>query len=229
MTITTITTITITITITGAGCAARSARSSPRTATITPTASTTPWRPARRESAPVKTSLLALGVTAIFQLVIVVLSNSVALAADTVHNFSDAMTAMLWIAFVLGRRAATKRYTYGLGRVEDLAGLFCAADDFAVGGRGRLSGDPASHPSRRHRQPRLGGGRRRHRLHRQRTRRPLPHPGGKADRLGRAGGRRTTPAPTDSPRWRWCSARSGCGWASRWPIRSSACSSRWPS
>lgn len=45
----------------------------------------------------VKISLLALGVTAIFQLVIVVLSNSVALAADTVHNFSDAMTAIpLW-------------------------------------------------------------------------------------------------------------------------------------
>ncbi|MGV1005859.1 MAG: cation diffusion facilitator family transporter [Candidatus Nanopelagicales bacterium] len=73
----------------------------------------------------VKISLLALGVTAIFQLVIVFLSGSVALAADTVHNFSDALTAIpLWIAFVLGRRAATKRYTYGLGRVEDLAGLF---------------------------------------------------------------------------------------------------------
>jgi cation diffusion facilitator family transporter len=73
----------------------------------------------------VKISLLALGVTAIFQLVIVGLSSSVALAADTVHNFSDALTAIpLWIAFILGRRAATKRYTYGLGRVEDLAGLF---------------------------------------------------------------------------------------------------------
>lgn len=73
----------------------------------------------------VKISLLALGVTAIFQLVIVALSGSVALAADTIHNFSDALTAIpLWIAFALGRRAATKRYTYGLGRVEDLAGLF---------------------------------------------------------------------------------------------------------
>ena len=73
----------------------------------------------------VKISLLALGVTAIFQLVIVVISGSVALAADTIHNFSDALTAIpLWIAFILGRRAATKRYTYGLGRVEDLAGLF---------------------------------------------------------------------------------------------------------
>ena len=72
----------------------------------------------------VKISLVALAVTAIFQLVIVALSGSVALAADTIHNFSDALTAIpLWIAFVLGRRAATKRYTYGLGRVEDLAGL----------------------------------------------------------------------------------------------------------
>lgn len=73
----------------------------------------------------VKVSLVALAITAAFQLVIVALSGSVALAADTVHNFSDALTAIpLWIAFVLGRRAATKRYTYGLGKSEDLAGLF---------------------------------------------------------------------------------------------------------
>ena len=73
----------------------------------------------------VKISLVALAVTALFQLVIVTLSGSVALAADTIHNFSDALTAIpLWIAFVLGRRAATKRYTYGLGKAEDLAGLF---------------------------------------------------------------------------------------------------------
>lgn len=73
----------------------------------------------------VKISLLALGLTAAFQAVIVGLSGSVALAADTIHNLADALTAIpLWIAFVLGRRAATKRYTYGLGRAEDLAGLF---------------------------------------------------------------------------------------------------------
>ena len=73
----------------------------------------------------VKIGLIALAVTAVFQLVIVGLSGSVALAADTIHNFSDALTAIpLWIAFALGRRAATKRYTYGLGRAEDLAGLF---------------------------------------------------------------------------------------------------------
>ena len=76
----------------------------------------------------VKISLVALGITAIAQAVIVVLSGSVALAADTIHNFSDALTAVpLWIAFALGTRAATRRYTYGLGRAEDLAGLFVVA------------------------------------------------------------------------------------------------------
>lgn len=73
----------------------------------------------------VKISLLVLGLTTAVQIAIVVASGSVALAADTIHNFSDALTAVpLWIAFVLGTKAATRRYTYGFGRVEDLAGLF---------------------------------------------------------------------------------------------------------
>jgi len=72
-----------------------------------------------------KISLLVLLATAVAQLLIVILTGSVALLADTIHNFSDALTAVpLWIAFVLVRRPATKRFTYGLGRVEDLAGLF---------------------------------------------------------------------------------------------------------
>ena len=76
----------------------------------------------------VKVSLVVLGLTAAAQLVIVALSGSVALFADTVHNFSDALTAVpLWIAFSMSRRAATRRYTYGFGRVEDLAGLFVVA------------------------------------------------------------------------------------------------------
>ena len=76
----------------------------------------------------VKISLVALGVTAALQLVVVLVSGSVALLADTVHNVSDALTAVpLWIAFVVGRRAATRRYTYGYGRAEDLAGLFVVA------------------------------------------------------------------------------------------------------
>jgi len=72
-----------------------------------------------------KISLLALGFTALAQAVVVYFTGSVALLADTIHNFSDALTAIpLWVAFVLGRRAATRRYTYGYGRSEDLAGVF---------------------------------------------------------------------------------------------------------
>ncbi|MEU4191627.1 cation diffusion facilitator family transporter [Kribbella sp. NPDC026611] len=72
-----------------------------------------------------KISLIGLGVTAIAQLVVVILTGSTALLADTIHNFSDALTALpLWVAFILGRRAATRRYTYGYGRAEDLAGVF---------------------------------------------------------------------------------------------------------
>jgi len=76
----------------------------------------------------VKISLLALGVTSIAQFVIVLISGSVALLADTIHNFSDALTAIpLWVAFALGTKAATRRYTYGFGRAEDIAGLFVIA------------------------------------------------------------------------------------------------------
>ena len=72
----------------------------------------------------VKVSLVALLVTAVFQLIIVAISGSVALLADTIHNFSDALTAIpLWIAFALARRPRNDRYTYGYGRAEDLAGV----------------------------------------------------------------------------------------------------------
>jgi cation diffusion facilitator family transporter len=72
-----------------------------------------------------KVSLIILLVTTILQFAVVLFTGSVALLADTVHNFSDALTAIpLWVAFILGRRAASRRYTYGYGRVEDLAGLF---------------------------------------------------------------------------------------------------------
>jgi cation diffusion facilitator family transporter len=58
------------------------------------------------------------------QAVIVALSGSVALLGDTIHNAADALTAVpLGVAFVIGRRPATRRYTYGYGRAEDLAGI----------------------------------------------------------------------------------------------------------
>jgi cation diffusion facilitator family transporter len=72
-----------------------------------------------------KISLAALAVTALLQVVVVLMSGSVALLGDTIHNFADALTAIpLGIAFVMGRRAANRRYTYGYGRAEDLAGIF---------------------------------------------------------------------------------------------------------
>jgi len=71
-----------------------------------------------------KWSFLALLLTAAVQVVVVWYSNSIALLADTIHNFADAGTAIpLWIAFTLARRPASPRFTYGLGRVEDLAGI----------------------------------------------------------------------------------------------------------
>jgi cation diffusion facilitator family transporter len=72
----------------------------------------------------VKWSLVGLGVTAIFQSFIVFLTGSVALLADTIHNIADAGTAIpLWIAFALARRKPSRRFTYGYGRVEDVAGV----------------------------------------------------------------------------------------------------------
>src|SRR2546427_2130069 len=71
-----------------------------------------------------KWSFVGLMVTAMIQTIVVLLSGSVALLADTVHNFADAATAIpLGVAFWLARRGATPRFTYGLGRVGDLAGL----------------------------------------------------------------------------------------------------------
>ena len=72
----------------------------------------------------VKWSFAGLFATAVFQIVVVIFSGSVALLADTIHNVGDAATAIpLWIAFRLARRKPNKRFTYGYGRVEDLAGV----------------------------------------------------------------------------------------------------------
>jgi cation diffusion facilitator family transporter len=72
----------------------------------------------------IKWSFAGLFITALFQVVIVRLTGSVALLADTIHNFGDAATAIpLWVAFTLARRRPSKRFTYGYGRVEDLAGV----------------------------------------------------------------------------------------------------------
>lgn len=72
----------------------------------------------------VKVSFLLLAVTAALQFAVVLLSGSVALLADAIHNVGDATTALpLWLAFALSRRPPTRTFNYGLGRVEDLAGI----------------------------------------------------------------------------------------------------------
>ncbi len=69
-------------------------------------------------------SFVGLMLTASFQMIVVLVSGSVGLLADTIHNFADAATAIpLGIAFWLTRRRAPRRFTYGFGRVEDFAGL----------------------------------------------------------------------------------------------------------
>ena len=71
-----------------------------------------------------KITMVALIATALFQMAVVAISGSVALLADTLHNFSDALSTIpLWLAFVLAKRARNRRFTYGYGRAEDLAGM----------------------------------------------------------------------------------------------------------
>ncbi len=75
-----------------------------------------------------KVSLVVLLVTGVLQGLVAAASGSVALLADTVHNFSDAFTAVpLGLAFWLSRRPPSRRFTYGFGRAEDLAGVFIVA------------------------------------------------------------------------------------------------------
>jgi cation diffusion facilitator family transporter len=72
----------------------------------------------------IKWSFIALFITALLQVIVVLASGSVALLADTIHNFGDAATAIpLGIAFLFARWKPTKQFSYGYGRVEDLAGI----------------------------------------------------------------------------------------------------------
>ena len=81
-----------------------------------------------------KISLATLLATAVVQLVVVGFTGSVALLADTIHNFGDAATAIpLWAAFTLSRKLPNKRFNYGYGRAEDLAGLLIVVSILATG------------------------------------------------------------------------------------------------
>ena len=81
----------------------------------------------------IKWSFVILALTAMLQILVVLVSGSVALLADTIHNFADATTAIpLWIAFLLARRKPTDTFTYGYGGSKTLqaspsSSLFCSA------------------------------------------------------------------------------------------------------
>ena len=69
-------------------------------------------------------SASVLAATALLQAVVVAMSGSMALLGDTLHNAIDALSVVpLGVAFIAGRRPPTRRYTYGYGRAEDLAGV----------------------------------------------------------------------------------------------------------
>ena len=73
----------------------------------------------------IKWSCLGMLATAFIQAWVVWRSGSVSLLADAVHNFGDAATSLpLWLAFSLMQLKPNKRFTYGYGRAEDLAGVF---------------------------------------------------------------------------------------------------------
>ena len=83
-------------------------------------------------------SLAVLAGTALLQAAVVAISGSVSLLGDTLHNAADALTAVpLGLAFLVGRRPPNRRYTYGYGRAEDLAGMvivvFIAASSALAG------------------------------------------------------------------------------------------------
>ena len=75
-----------------------------------------------------KVGVAGLGFTTAFQVLLLLLSGSVALLGDTLHNGVDVIgTAMVWVAFIVTKRRKTTRFGYGYHRLEDLAGLAVVA------------------------------------------------------------------------------------------------------
>ncbi len=72
----------------------------------------------------VAVSAVVLGITGLIELAVALISGSVGLLGDALHNLSDVSTsAVVFLGFRISRRTATERYPYGFERAEDLAGL----------------------------------------------------------------------------------------------------------
>lgn len=69
-------------------------------------------------------SAIGLCATGLVELLLALVTGSVGLLGDAIHNLSDVSTsAAVFLGFRLSRRPATERYPYGLERAEDLAGV----------------------------------------------------------------------------------------------------------
>src|SRR5579864_6627016 len=81
-------------------------------------------RDRRQANRAVGVSALGLAATGLIELLLAVLTGSVGLLGDAIHNLSDVSTsAVVFLGFRLSRKAPTERYPYGLDRAEDLAGI----------------------------------------------------------------------------------------------------------
>ena len=171
----------------------------------------------------VKISLVGLGLTAVLQLAVVLVSGSVALLADTIHNFSDALTAVpLWIAFVSAvapRPGATPTATAGPRPGRSVR----RGDDRPVGRHGRAGRRSPAHPPRPVDNLGWVAARRVGWLPGNEAGRPLPDPRGAPSARPPSSPTVTTPVPTGSPLWPSSSAPAASPLAGPGPTRSSAC------
>jgi cation diffusion facilitator family transporter len=78
----------------------------------------------RQANRAVAVSAIGLAVTGFIELAIALVSGSVALLGDALHNLSDVSTSVLvFVGFRASRKIPTERYPYGYERAEDLAGI----------------------------------------------------------------------------------------------------------
>jgi cation diffusion facilitator family transporter len=76
----------------------------------------------RQANRAIAVSAVGLGVTGLVELLLAIVTGSVGLLGDAIHNLSDVSTsAVVFLGFRLSRRTPTERYPYGLERAEDLA------------------------------------------------------------------------------------------------------------
>ena len=78
----------------------------------------------REANRAIAVSAAGLAATGIIELLLAVLTGSVGLLGDAIHNLSDVSTsAVVFLGFRISRTGPTERYPYGLDRAEDLAGI----------------------------------------------------------------------------------------------------------